>query len=82
MKYNVYILYLARGEQLMRINGPMFQMSQTNPGLPVPNDHRYTQNIQDIIRHINNTKQTYNVKLFVQAKNICKCIDNTSLIFL
>ena len=49
----------------MRINGAMFQMSQTNSQLPVPNDHRYTQNIQDIIRHINNTKQTYYVKLFV-----------------
>ena len=42
----------------MRINGAMFQMSQTNPQLPVPNDHRYTQNIQDIISHINNNKQT------------------------
>ena len=41
----------------MRINGAMFQMSQTNPQLPVPNDHRYTQNIQDIISHINNNKQ-------------------------
>ena len=41
----------------MRINGAMFQMSQTNPQLPVPNDHRYTQNIQDIISHINNHKQ-------------------------
>ena len=49
-------MFLA--EHLMRINGAMFQMSQTNPQLPVPNDHRYTQNIQDIISHINNNKQT------------------------
>ena len=53
----VYNIYYARAEQLMRINGAMFQMSQTNSQLPVPNDHRYTQNIQDIISHINNNSK-------------------------
>ena len=43
----------------MRIIGAMFQMSQTNPRLPVPNDHRYTRNIHKIIRHININKNKY-----------------------
>ena len=57
--YEIQCTWLARADHFMRINGAMFQMSQTNPGMPVPNDHRYTQNIQDIIRHINNNKQIY-----------------------
>lgn len=64
----------------------MFQMSQTNSQLPVPNDHRYTQNIQDIISHINNNKQILKKELaiailgfgfsFILTKVILEWLDN------